>query len=92
MRQTPGPLGLGPPPARGYAREGAMASLDWGWRNLSCKRITAITVDRNSRSRGLMERLGMKHAPDMDFDYPIFPPGHPCRPHVIYTIERPKRL
>ena len=53
---------------QGYAHEGAMASLDWGWRNLSCKRIVATAVDRNNRSRGLMERLGMKRALDMDFD------------------------
>jgi RimJ/RimL family protein N-acetyltransferase len=74
---------------QGYAREGAMASLDWAWRNLSCKQIVAITVNRNSRSRGLMERLGMNYVPDLDFDYPDFSLGHPCRPHVTYTIARP---
>jgi RimJ/RimL family protein N-acetyltransferase len=76
---------------QGYAREGALASLDWGWRNLSCKRIVATAVDRNNRSWGLMERLGMKRALDMDFDYPDYPQGHPCCPHVTYTIERPER-
>jgi RimJ/RimL family protein N-acetyltransferase len=74
---------------QGYAREGAMASLEWGWRNLSCKRIVASTVNRNSRSPGLMEWLGMHYVPEMDFDYPGFPHGHFCRPHVTYAISRP---
>jgi RimJ/RimL family protein N-acetyltransferase len=76
---------------QGYAREGAMASLDWGWRNLKCNRIVAITADRNYRSRGLMQRLGMHHVPEMDFDYPDDPPKHLHRPYVTYAIERPER-
>jgi RimJ/RimL family protein N-acetyltransferase len=77
---------------QGFAREGATACLDWAWRNLSCRRIVAYTVNQNNRSRGLMERVGMRHVPDMDFDHPEFPPGHPCRPHVTYTIVRPTPL
>jgi RimJ/RimL family protein N-acetyltransferase len=73
----------------GYAREAAAASLDWGWANLDAPRIAAITVDANVRSWGLMERLGMVRRPEMAFDHPAFPPGHPLRAHICYTIDRP---
>jgi RimJ/RimL family protein N-acetyltransferase len=74
---------------QGYAREAAAACLQWAWANLEVDRIVAITVAGNSRSWGLMERLGLERRPDMDFDHPHFPPGHALRPHVTYVAERP---
>jgi RimJ/RimL family protein N-acetyltransferase len=74
---------------QGYAREAAEASLAWAWTNLEVPRIVAITVPANSRSWGLMERLGMERRPDMDFDHPHFPPGHSLRGHITYVAERP---
>lgn len=75
---------------QGYAREAAAACLQWAWANLEVDRIVAITVAANSRSWGLMERLGLTRRPDMDFDHPYFPPGHALRPHVTYVAERPR--
>ncbi len=74
---------------QGYAREAAEASLTWAWRYLSCARVVAITAEGNSRSWGLMERLGMRRVRMLDFEHPDFPPGHPARPHVAYAIARP---
>jgi RimJ/RimL family protein N-acetyltransferase len=74
---------------KGYARESAAASLDWAWRNLTSPRVVACTVQANTRSWGLMERLGMQRRPDMDFDHPALPPGHPFRAHIGYSIARP---
>ena len=74
---------------QGYAREAAEACLAWAWANLEVPRIFAITVPANGRSWGLMERLGMKRRPDMDFDHPHFPPGHRLRAHISYVAERP---
>lgn len=76
---------------QGYAREAAQASLDWGWTNLDCLAISAITVMANSASWGLMERLGMQRVPDGDFDHPSLPEGHPLRRHIRYTIARPQK-
>ena len=73
---------------QGYAREAALACLDWGWRNVADDRIVAITVAANSPSRGLMERLGMRHNPALDFDHPNLAPGDPLRPHMLYEIAR----
>jgi len=73
----------------GYAREAATACLDWAWRNLACARVVAITAEGNTRSWGLMERLGMHRRPDMDFEHPDLAPDDPLRPHITYTIDRP---
>jgi hypothetical protein len=35
-----------------------------------------------------MLRFDMQHRPDLDFDHPRFPDGHPLRRHVTYVIER----
>ncbi len=73
---------------QGYAREAAQASLDWAWANLDAESVWAITVPANARSRGLMERLGMRRHPDLDFDHPAVPAGSPLRRHITYSIDR----
>ena len=73
---------------QGYAREAAEACLNWGWRNVPDDRIVAITVIDNAPSWGLMERLGMRRNPALDFDHPNLAPGDPLRPHVTYEIAR----
>ena len=75
---------------QGFAREAAEASLAWGWRNLATPTIVAITTVANTRSRGLMERLGMTRYPDEDFDHPALAADDPLRPHVLYRIHRPQ--
>lgn len=73
---------------QGYAREAALASLEWGFLNLSDDHIWAITSVGNSRSWGLMERLGMKRQHDMDFDHPNVADDSPLQPHITYSIGR----
>lgn len=74
---------------QGYAREAAQASLDWAWAHLPADSVWAITVPANSRSWGLMERLGMRRHANLDFDHPAVPPGSPLRAHITYGIDRP---
>jgi RimJ/RimL family protein N-acetyltransferase len=74
---------------QGYAREAAQASLAWAWANLDVPRVISITVPANTRSWGLMERLGMTRRPDLDFGHPGFESGHPLHAHITYAIERP---
>ncbi|MFT4055570.1 MAG: GNAT family N-acetyltransferase [Novosphingobium sp.] len=73
----------------GYAREAAAASMAWGWETRDDDAIVAITARRNARSRGLMERLGMRHVPAMDFTHPLFAPDDPLSDTVTYRIGRP---
>ena len=74
---------------QGFAREAAQASLDWGFANLTDDAIWAITTPGNSRSWGLMERLGMRRHPDLDFGHPSVAMDSPLRAHLTYSIVRP---
>lgn len=74
---------------RGYAREAAEASLEWGWAHTDRARITAWTIPPNRASWTLMERLGMARRPDLDFAHPAFPADHPLSAHIVYAAERP---
>lgn len=74
---------------QGFAREAAQASLDWGFNHLPATRIGAITTEGNARSRALMERIGMVHAPDQDFDHPTVADDSPLKRHVTYWKPRP---
>jgi RimJ/RimL family protein N-acetyltransferase len=72
----------------GYAREAAQASLDWGLANLPVDRIVAITTPANTRSWGLMQRLGMVRRNDLDFAHPALAAEDPLSPHITYEIVR----
>jgi RimJ/RimL family protein N-acetyltransferase len=72
---------------KGYASEAARAALDWGFANLPDPDIWAITVAANTRSWGLMERLGMTRMPDLDFDHPSLPKDSPLLRHITYRIS-----
>lgn len=77
----------------GYAPEGARAALTFGFERLPLGEIVSFTVPANTRSRRVMEKIGMTHAPDRDFDHPrVDPEAHPeLVRHVLYRIGRPDR-
>jgi RimJ/RimL family protein N-acetyltransferase len=72
---------------RGYATEAARASLSFGFERLALAEIVAFTAAGNTRSRRVMEKLGMTYDPADDFDHPGLAPGHPLRRHVLYRIR-----
>lgn len=74
---------------QGYGTEAARATLAWAWAHRPIGSIVAITYRGNLRSRALMQRIGMDHAPAEDFDHPSLVEGDPLRPHVLYRIKRP---
>ncbi|HAV79474.1 MAG TPA: N-acetyltransferase, partial [Erythrobacter sp.] len=45
---------------RGYAKEAATASLDLAFDRFDAEEVIAMTVQRNTASWGLMQRLGMR--------------------------------
>jgi ribosomal-protein-alanine N-acetyltransferase len=73
---------------QGYATEGARAALAFGFAQLGLAEIVSLTVPANTRSRRVMERLGMTRDPADDFDHPRLPAGDPLRRHVLYRIDR----
>lgn len=73
---------------RGYATEAASASLDVAFGRLGLAEVVSMTATVNRRSIAVMERLGMTHDPEDDFEHPRVPEGHRLRPHVLYRIGR----
>lgn len=76
----------------GYATEAAQAALAYGFGTLGLTEIVSFTVPGNLASRRVMERIGMRHDPEGDFDHPAVPEGHPFRRHVLYRIGKPVSL
>jgi len=35
-----------------------------------------------------MEKLGMAHRPELDFDHPRVPAGHQYQRHTLYSLHR----
>src|SRR5437016_1059046 len=70
----------------GYATEAARASLAYGFDQAALRQIVAFTPADNLRSRAVMQRIGMSHDPDDDFDHPLGP-GHPPCQFVLYRIS-----
>ena len=72
---------------QGFATQAARGALRVGFEVLELPEIVAFTVPSNTRSRAVMERLGMK----MDattFEHPGVPAGHPLRTHCNYRLSR----
>ena len=73
---------------RGYATEAARVALEFGFRRLALEEIVSFTAQVNRRSRNVMERIGMSHSPDDDFEHPLIPKGNPLQHHVLYRKAR----
>ena len=73
-----------------YAREAAQATVRWIAEHRPGEDVWAITSVGNVRSRGLMERLGMRYLPDGDFDHPAVADDSPLKPHVTYRLDAPR--
>ena len=69
---------------QGYGSEAAAAVLKHGQKKLNLKDIVSFTVHDNVRSIHLMEKIGLKHDKDGDFDYPTLRKGHPLGRFVLY--------
>jgi RimJ/RimL family protein N-acetyltransferase len=72
----------------GYATEAAGVALAYGFGELDLQEIVALTVPANTRSRRVMEKLGMTRNPADDFEHPFLPEAHPLRAHVLYRKSR----
>lgn len=73
---------------QGCAPEGARAAITDGFERLGLEEIVSMTSVGNDRSRRVIEKLGMTHDPDDDFDHPRMPPGHRLERHVLYRLRR----
>jgi RimJ/RimL family protein N-acetyltransferase len=71
----------------GLATEAARAVLGQAFDSLGLDSLVSFTVPANVRSRRVMEKIGMTHDPDDDFNHPSLPEGHPLRRHVLYRLR-----
>ncbi len=71
---------------RGYAEEAMRAVLDWAFGRVGAPHVVALTSQLNEPSWKLMEKLGMKRRPDLDFDDPAYPPED--RTTILYSLAR----
>lgn len=74
---------------QGFAPEGARAALRWGFAELDPPgdEFVSFTTVANTKSRRVMEKLGLVHDPGADFDHPLLPDWAERR-HVLYRIGR----
>ena len=70
----------------GYAREAAEACLAYGFGALGLQQIVAFTVRQNAPSWGLMQKLGMIRARDMDHLLDGY--GEELADQLVYKIDR----
>jgi ribosomal-protein-alanine N-acetyltransferase len=70
---------------QGYATEAAREALEWGRVHVEFPRgeVLSFTTEANTRSRRVMEKLGMTHAASDDFDHPLLEDWEHRR-HVLY--------
>jgi RimJ/RimL family protein N-acetyltransferase len=72
----------------GYATESAKAAIDFGFEHARLDEILSWTIPANERSQGVMTRLGMSRAPELDFDHPRFLDDERLRRHIVYRLAR----
>ena len=73
---------------RGLATEGARGVLRHAFETLQLRELVAITTPANLPSRRVLEKIGMKHLQELNFEHPRVPEGHPLRAHLLYAITR----
>jgi len=74
---------------QGYATEAARAVFADGFSRLGLAEILAFTGVANHRSQGVARKLGMRRAPELDFDHPGLPDDHPVKRHAVFVASRP---
>ncbi len=71
----------------GYATEAAAAALGFGFSESRLDEIVSFTVPANTRSMKVMERIGMTHDPEDDFEHPFLADDSDMRRHVLYRMS-----
>jgi ribosomal-protein-alanine N-acetyltransferase len=71
---------------KGYATEGAIKCLDYGFNILGLNDIYSFTSIINKPSINVMKKIGLKE--QGTFFHPNISEGNPLRPHVLYKIDK----
>ena len=71
---------------KGYASEGALALVNWGFRTADFEKVVACTMAMNTGSRRVMEKIGMKYVRTVSFEAAHFPGSE--QGEVWYELTR----
>jgi RimJ/RimL family protein N-acetyltransferase len=74
---------------KGLATEGARVIVDFAFNKLGLNEVVAIAALPNQPSRRVMEKLGMTHRPELDFNHTRVPAGHQYQRHTLYSLRNP---
>ncbi|MCB9493299.1 MAG: GNAT family N-acetyltransferase [Epsilonproteobacteria bacterium] len=77
---------------QGFATEGAKAVLDYAFRELKLPEIVSFTSVENIKSTRVMEKIGLQHNPNDNFDLPGLDKDHPLKHQVLYRLTRKEYL
>ena len=72
---------------KGYAKEGAIASLDLAFDRFGAPHVVAVTSAQNGPSQGLMIRLGMERREDLDFVDERFAADSEVNPQIVFRRD-----
>jgi RimJ/RimL family protein N-acetyltransferase len=76
---------------RGYATEGAKASMDFVFQEMGVQEIVSITPVSNVASERVMQKIGLtKQSPN--FIHPGLKQGHHLAEHLLYKINKSEWL
>lgn len=77
---------------KGYATEAAKAVLHYAFTKLNLNEIVSFTVVNNKASRRVMEKIGLHHDPEDDFNHPKIERTNPLCRHVLYRLMKEEYL
>jgi len=72
---------------KGYATEAGLAALEFAFGQLQLVQVVSITSVINSRSRVVMQRLGLTNT-NQNFQHPRIAEENKLREHVLYKISK----
>lgn len=72
--------------SKGYATEGALAARDFAFTHLQLPQIIAMSVEPNTPSHRVMDRIGMTRWHGVEFDHPRVPVDWPHKRHVVHRL------
>jgi ribosomal-protein-alanine N-acetyltransferase len=71
---------------QGFATEGALRCLEYGFATYNFPEIFSFTAEINQRSVRVMQKIGMH--PEGAFDHPLLEDGSRLKKHVLYKIGK----
>lgn len=75
---------------KGYVTEAGKALLDYAFGSLHLDEVVSFAVHNNDRSTAVMQRIGMAHEHELDFNHPKVGDDYPhLKQHAFYRIKKP---